>query len=333
MQQQHHVFISHSSDDREEANFVATYLEQRGARIWIAPRDVRPGRDYSEQLQQAIEDCGAFVVLVTGRSNKSPYVRVETEMAFSLEKPIFPVRTSDVAPGPGLALFLKIKHWTDAFGAAREQNLARLAEEVKYVIGQNDSAEPETVAQATSGGSDVSKSAEPGIPKASGETANIPAQKALLGKGKVPRSAIIGILAGVALLGLLLFAALRTSNVPVQSAAAPQGNGSAPTAAPPAAGTSNTTPSVSSGGTMQNFTFRNASAVIVTHLFVSPVTSGDWGSDVLGESVLQPGQAVQVPLPSSDGQCNWDLMLRVENGTVHEMRNTDLCRTNQVTYQ
>lgn len=130
-----HVFISHGSDDRVQANELAAFIEAKGAKAWIAPRNVRPGQDYSEQLQEAIEKCSAFVVLVTDKANKSPYVRAEVEMAFSLFKPIFPVRMSDIKPAAGLALFLKIRHWTDAFGEDREANLARLAREVQTAAG------------------------------------------------------------------------------------------------------------------------------------------------------------------------------------------------------
>ncbi|HEX8526855.1 TIR domain-containing protein [Allosphingosinicella sp.] len=141
-----HIFISHGSDDRAEADEIARYLEERGLRVWIAPRDVRPGRDYSEQLQEAIETCAAFVVLVSDRANKSPYVRVETELAFSGNIPIFPVRTSKVEPGAGLALFLKIKHWTDSFGPQRDYNLERLAAELQLLAGQPAEADGEAQA-------------------------------------------------------------------------------------------------------------------------------------------------------------------------------------------
>ena len=130
-----HVFISHGSENRDEANALCALLEDRGIRVWIAPRDVRPGMDYSEQLQLAIEQCSAFAVLVTEKANRSPYVRAETEMAFSTHKPIFPVRSSDIAPGAGLALFLKIRHWTDAFGPEREANLERLVRELQTLAG------------------------------------------------------------------------------------------------------------------------------------------------------------------------------------------------------
>lgn len=130
-----HVFVSHGSDDRVQANELSAFIEAKGAKAWIAPRNVRPGQDYSEQLQEAIEKCSAFVVLVTDKANRSPYVRAEVEMAFSLFKPIFPVRMADVKPAAGLALFLKIRHWTDAFGDDKEANLARLAREVQTAAG------------------------------------------------------------------------------------------------------------------------------------------------------------------------------------------------------
>jgi hypothetical protein len=130
-----HVFISHSSNERDDANALSDYIEARGIRTWIAPRDVRPGQDYSEQLQQAIETCTAFVVLVTEKANSSPYVRAETEMAFSTNKPIFPVRRSDIQPAAGLAFFLKIRHWTDAFGKNGDAAMERLGRELETVCG------------------------------------------------------------------------------------------------------------------------------------------------------------------------------------------------------
>lgn len=130
-----HVFISHGSDDRDEAIALSDFIEARGIRTWIAPRDVRPGQDYSEQLQHAIEECAAFVVLVTDKANSSPYVRAETEMAFSTHKPIFPVRQSDIQPAAGLAFFLKIRHWTDAFGKHGDAAMGRLGLELEAICG------------------------------------------------------------------------------------------------------------------------------------------------------------------------------------------------------
>jgi hypothetical protein len=137
-----HVFISHGSENRDEAEELCAFIESNGVKAWIAPRDVRPGIDYSEALQSAIENCVAFVVLVTDMANKSPYVRAETEMAFSNSKPIFPVRLTDIKPAPGLAFFLKIRHWTDAYGKSREASLGRLAVELQTLSGVAAAAPP-----------------------------------------------------------------------------------------------------------------------------------------------------------------------------------------------
>lgn len=137
-----HIFISHGSDNAREAEEISAYLEGRGLKAWIAPRDVRPGMDYSEQLQAAIEQCLAFVVLVTETANSSPYVRAETEMAFSNNKPIFPVRQSDIKPAAGLAFFLKIRHWTNAFGPGGEASMERLALELRTLAGLDAQVSP-----------------------------------------------------------------------------------------------------------------------------------------------------------------------------------------------
>jgi len=137
-----HVFISHASENRDDANALVALIEAKGMTAWIAPRDVRPGFDYSEELQAALENCAAFVVLVTAEANVSPYVRAETEMAFSNQKPMLPVRLSDIAAGPGLAFFLKIRHWTDAWGPNRDAALARLVLELQTLTGTAPSWAP-----------------------------------------------------------------------------------------------------------------------------------------------------------------------------------------------
>ena len=137
-----HVFISHASENAAEAGELVALIEAKGMTAWIAPRDVRPGFDYSEELQRALENCAAFVVLITDMANSSPYVRAETEMAFSNSKPMLPVRLDDIAPAPGLAFFLKIRHWTEAWGPKKDANLARLMLELQTLTGKAPSWAP-----------------------------------------------------------------------------------------------------------------------------------------------------------------------------------------------
>ena len=50
------VFISHSSKDANIANAICNTLEANNIKCWIAPRDIRPGSDWAESINNAIEN-------------------------------------------------------------------------------------------------------------------------------------------------------------------------------------------------------------------------------------------------------------------------------------
>jgi TIR domain len=122
-----HVFVSYSTADRALAEKLLRNLEAKGVRIWMAPRDIQPGSDYSEAIADALDRSTAVVALVSDSANLSRHVKAEIEIAFSRGKPLFPVRFRDIAPTKGLSLFLGLGHWTDLFGSDEASNLDRLA--------------------------------------------------------------------------------------------------------------------------------------------------------------------------------------------------------------
>lgn len=134
-----YVFISHAGADQRDVEEMVRFLETAGIVTWIAPRDVRPGQDYSDQILKAIEAAAAVIVTVSERSNESKFVRAEAEIAFSRNRPIYPVRFHDVAPAAGLALFLQLRPSTNAFGPGRDDALGRLAGELRAVTSARQS--------------------------------------------------------------------------------------------------------------------------------------------------------------------------------------------------
>jgi hypothetical protein len=109
------TFISHASDDRQIATKVCEQLEASGFRCWMAPRDVRPGQDYPEEIIRGIELSKSLVLILSKKANESSFVRAEVERAYSKGKPVFPVRIEDVLPSRSLELFISTKHWIDAW--------------------------------------------------------------------------------------------------------------------------------------------------------------------------------------------------------------------------
>ncbi|NMG03855.1 toll/interleukin-1 receptor domain-containing protein [Azoarcus taiwanensis] len=121
------VFISYATHDRERAFEICAHLEELGHSCWIAPRDIRAGCDYSEEIIRGIERSRCFVVLLSAAANGSIYVKREVERAVAKAKPVFPVRVEEVLPSPALELHLASLHYLDAWQGALREHVVTLA--------------------------------------------------------------------------------------------------------------------------------------------------------------------------------------------------------------
>ena len=122
------AFISHAKADEKKADAIAKALEARGFKCWIAPRDVKPGRSYGDEIIRGIESTRSFVLVLSKASNDSAFVAREVERAVSKNKPIFAVRIADVQPAPSLELFISGTQWIDAFPGRLSAHVGRLAD-------------------------------------------------------------------------------------------------------------------------------------------------------------------------------------------------------------
>ena len=121
------AFISHAKTDHKKVQEIVGALEQRGFKCWIAPRDVRPGHSYGDEIIRGIERSRCFILALSKASNESPFVAREVERAISKRKPIFPIRIEAVEPSSALELFISSTQWIDAFSDGDSQ-IDRLAD-------------------------------------------------------------------------------------------------------------------------------------------------------------------------------------------------------------
>ena len=134
------AFVSYASPDREKAFEIADSLEARGLKCWIAPRNVRPGREYGDEIIRGIENSRCLILVLSEAANESIYVRREAERAVSKRKPIFPIRIEDVLPSPGLELFVSATHWIDAWSANRVAAFDQIADLLAGASGDGPQA-------------------------------------------------------------------------------------------------------------------------------------------------------------------------------------------------
>lgn len=121
------AFISHAKADHKRVQEIVGALEQRGFKCWVAPRDVRPGHSYGDEIIRGIERSRCFILALSKASNESPFVAREVERAISKRKSIFPIRIEDVEPSSALELFISSTQWIDAFSDGDSQ-IDRLAD-------------------------------------------------------------------------------------------------------------------------------------------------------------------------------------------------------------
>ncbi len=138
------VFLSYSRNDLEAATNLLGQLEKAGLEVFRDQERIREGELWLNRLQEAVDACGSFVVLV-GRDGVRRWIGAETQVALgryfgpheeALRLPIFPVLLGDTDPA-ALPAFLRLFQSTRWNGAdALTSSLLEQIHERKVVAGK-----------------------------------------------------------------------------------------------------------------------------------------------------------------------------------------------------
>jgi len=120
------VFVSYSSKDKTVADAAVAVLESRGLRCWVAPRDIVPGKEWSQSIIEGLNQCRMMVLIFSANSNNSQQVSREVERAVNRNMPIVPFRIENVMPSKGMEYFISSQHWLDAYQPPLDDHLEKL---------------------------------------------------------------------------------------------------------------------------------------------------------------------------------------------------------------
>lgn len=109
------IFVSYATADRKKALSVCQELERKGARCWIACRDVAPGENYQEAIVRSLRSAHAIVLVFSGAANGSNEIKKELSLASRFEIPVIALRIEEVEPSDAFAYELSTRQWIDAF--------------------------------------------------------------------------------------------------------------------------------------------------------------------------------------------------------------------------
>ena len=130
------VFISHSSKDKEIAEKVLKFFEERGLSCWIAPRDIVPGTEWAAAINAAITASKVFLIIYTANSAESSQVSREISLAETKQGVfVVPYKTDDTPLVGSFEYYLIGSHFISADYSKKDYKLEELYTQVADIVG------------------------------------------------------------------------------------------------------------------------------------------------------------------------------------------------------
>jgi TIR domain len=86
-----HTFISYAREDAAFALALAERLQARGLTLWVDQWNIGPGADWDKAIDQGLQDCANFLIILSPDAVASNEVRGELRTALNNRKDVVPV--------------------------------------------------------------------------------------------------------------------------------------------------------------------------------------------------------------------------------------------------
>lgn len=96
MDKNSYVFISYSSKNQKYADATRELLLENNISCWMAPYNIPAGHKYAGVINDALENCGCLLLLLTEDSQDSEFVNREVERAISNKKSIITMKLEEI---------------------------------------------------------------------------------------------------------------------------------------------------------------------------------------------------------------------------------------------
>lgn len=325
----HDVFISYSTQDKAAADAICHGLETNGVRCWIAPRDVMPGADWQQAIMDAIASSKAVVLVFTAHTNQSENVKKEVSAAVNAKAVVIPFMIEDVTPQGALKYHLEGVHWLDAYLPPLENHIEKLAQTIRSLAGSADEAPAPIIVSEPIGGADQPQPPHTPPPHVTPTPVYDPPPPPSPGPfaGLTRNHYLVGGVVGAALVILVLgvqFLMPKTSGNTVNSGGA--------ASAASAASEESSAAANSSSQPDRHVRVINNTRHTMEHFYASNIHRNSWEEDILGSSVLSPGQSANINIDDGSGACEFDFKAVFDDNTSTVRQDINVCRITSYTY-
>jgi hypothetical protein len=137
-----HVFTSYSSRDRETVVSIVNRLSDAGLRVWLDQQGIKVGNAWSVQIVEAIDNCPAFVLMLSPNSAASKEVHQEVYLVHESKHEIFIVMLEPVKVPNEIRYQLAGKQILDVSRRGLENVVDELTEILREYVKQFEPVEP-----------------------------------------------------------------------------------------------------------------------------------------------------------------------------------------------
>ena len=120
------IFISYSHSDTVFVNKLTADLQRNGIDVWIDQSGIKGGEAWSKAIVEGINNCDAFLSVLSPNSTASRNVTKELSIADSHHKPIYPVICEACDIPPDVEYQLAGLQWIDLSSDKYETGLNKL---------------------------------------------------------------------------------------------------------------------------------------------------------------------------------------------------------------
>jgi len=122
------IFISYSHLDEEFALRLASDLRSRSINFWIAKFDIRVSDDFNKAIQNALNTCTGFLIVLSPNAVASEIVNAEINYALQEKKKIFPVLLDKKSEIPFRLRIIQYSDFTTDYNAGFKHLLDAIKE-------------------------------------------------------------------------------------------------------------------------------------------------------------------------------------------------------------
>ncbi len=132
------IFVSYARENAAHAKRVQRYLQGQGWSVWVDEDGIRGAARWAGEIEQAIREAAAVVVLLSHHAAASEWVDRELVAATEQGVPIVVVELEHTPLAPGTEFLLRARQRVRLEGAG----LSRLDDAVNRAVGERSRARP-----------------------------------------------------------------------------------------------------------------------------------------------------------------------------------------------